>query len=107
MEILFPLLLAYTNGVRAVRKGHSMWLWVVVTFIAYMLATGVGGMLLMAAFYKGDLTEYDPQAVSDFLEQNTIRPITVLVAGIGGYLAVRYTIDRRLIPRGGGHDFPE
>ena len=102
--------LAYRNSVRAKLKGQNGLLWGVVTAVSYLLSEIIGLYVVISLFCrdavdmsilaksKGNFDEASKQfnlQVSKALMENPLREITVFLFGLGGYLLVRYLIERK------------
>ncbi|MBA3827601.1 MAG: hypothetical protein H0X33_01560 [Taibaiella sp.] len=96
--ILLILLLAYNNGVKAGRKGKNPIAWGVITLAAFFCFTIVGEFIAILLFYKGSITTNTTQNVReimDFFTHNTYAVIFIVLSGMGGYLLIRYLLDRK------------
>jgi len=105
-EIVFLAVLAYSNSLRAKKKGKSPVLWGFITVGAYMSALIIGLLVVIVNFCKdvvniNQLSSLDSSArdiVSQQLQQaisgNPLHLLTVELFGIGGFLLVRYVIDK-------------
>ena len=104
MDLLFSLLLAILNGRRAQQKGLKGLQWGVYTFLLFMLFEIVSGAFVMLYFYKGALT---PDAVTAYLISHPIHTFFMWFCGLGGYLLMRYRIDKIAAQRPPQDDIPE
>ncbi|GAA4467490.1 hypothetical protein GCM10023093_23520 [Nemorincola caseinilytica] len=107
LQIFVVGYLAYRNSVRAKQKGVSGWLWAVATVMAFFSALFIGCLFVVFNFCTDSvnvdlLSSTDPairQAVSeqlrDVLSTNWLHVLTIQVFGIGGYLLVRYILERK------------
>ena len=109
--ILFVCFLGYTNSVRAKQKGKNGILWAALTIISYLFFEMVGMMFVILVFCKGEvdinaLSQVTPatyKAVSDnfnnqvlkALEANPMRDVLVMGFAFGGFLLIRYLLDRK------------
>lgn len=91
MELIASIFLAFNNGMRAKKKGHSALLWGFITIVAIFLMMMIGSGIVMGFFYRGPIT---PVAVTQFLQQNIIHAIFIFAVGVGGYLIIRYILER-------------
>lgn len=92
MELLFILSFsAYNNGMRALKKGQSAWLWGFITLVAMLFTFVIATAIVMFGFYRGPLNNTQWLA---FLRQNLIHTVFIYAGSIGGYLAIRYILDR-------------
>lgn len=106
-EIVLLGYLSYRNSVKAKIKGQNPVLWAFITVGAYLVALITGGMFVIFNFCKDAVnlnafSSLDPKArqmASDQLMQalsgNTLHLLTIELFGIGGYLLVRYILDRK------------
>ena len=101
--ILFIVFLAFRNATRARLKGKSAALYGFLTVMFYFLFYFIGAVvvLLMCRNQINFALANDPnnrhlleQQVTDAVSNNMLRPLTVQLFGIGGYLLVRYIIDQ-------------
>lgn len=113
MDIFGILLLAflgYQNGMRAKLKGMNPLLWGSITVVTYILAEAIGLMFVIVLFCRDivDLNALSNRSIAfeevskKFNEQvlyaitsNPLRGITVFLFGLGGYLLIRYIMERR------------
>ena len=108
--ILILCLLGYRNSAKAKLKGQNGLLWGVITVISYIIAEGIGLYLVIALFCldvvdmsilskaNGNFDAVSKQfnaQVNQALMANPLRELTVFLFGLGGYLFVRYLIDRK------------
>ena len=108
--ILILCLLGYRNSAKAKLKGQNGLLWGVVTVISYIIAEGIGLYIVIALFCRdvvdmsilskanGNFDAVSKQfnaQVNQALMANPLRELTVFLFGLGGYLFVRYLIDRK------------
>ncbi|HXS35725.1 MAG TPA: hypothetical protein VN721_03430 [Flavipsychrobacter sp.] len=103
--VLIPLFyLGYRNSLIAKRKGKNGLAWILLTVLACYLTATFGISILLSFFYKGDvnvlinLSKTNQQAFVNqiapfFLEP--IRFIFILLCGFGGYLLIRYILERK------------
>lgn len=90
-ELPLSIFCAYQNAKLAGRKGQNPVVWVFITMLMFFLAYGMGAGILVMIMYKGPI---DPDALKIFLEQHPFMYVTVLFIGLGGYLLVRYILER-------------
>lgn len=108
--IFFLVILGYRNSVRAKLKGQNGLLWGLLTVISYILCQAFGLFIVIALFCRDAVDmnmlahrsgNFDAvskqfnQQVAKALSDNPLREITVFLAGIGGYLLIRYILDRK------------
>jgi hypothetical protein len=93
LDIVFVLLvvfLAYKNNLLAKRKGQNSIVWVFITILAFFIGEIIGGMIMLLLFYKG---EYTIEGLQAFMT-NPVRMLILPAAGMGGYLLIRYILER-------------
>ncbi len=107
LNILIMGYLSYRNGLRAKTKGQSPVLWGLITFFAYFFALVFGMYFVILTFCKDSIdlthnTAFDYKASMAMAEKmdavlaaNPLRMLTIWMIGFGGYLLVRYIIDRK------------
>ena len=102
--------LGYRNSVRAKQKGQNGILWAVITIVSYIITEAVG-LFIVIMFFCRDVVDLNiltrtnsnfdaasklfNQQVEKALMDNPLRELTVVLFGIGGFLFVRYLIDRK------------
>lgn len=106
-EIVLLGYLAFRNGVRARQKGLNTMLWGGLTVLSFFFAQAIGIMVVMMNFMSGAInmqliTSPDPkvrlEAQKQFQElyaANPLHAITALLFGIGGYLLIRYILEKK------------
>lgn len=102
--------LGYRNNVRAKQKGQNGLLWGIATVVAYIISEAVGLYLVLALFcrdvvdlnilthHTGNFDEMSKQfnqQVNQALMANPLREMTVFLFGLGGYLFIRFLLDRK------------
>jgi len=108
--ILLLLFLGYRNGARAKLKGQNPVLWGVLTVVAYIVAYVIGFAVVIMVFCRDavDLNalaapganidavqkQFQQQVIQAF-QANTLRPLTVFMISLGGYLFIRYLLERK------------
>jgi len=109
-ELLLLCFLGYKNSERAKLKGQNGLLWGVLTGVSFFIAMTIG-MMVVVMFLCRDSVDMsllsNPQANRDAVSQqfaqqvmqalatNPLRQFTILMFGWGGYLFVRYLIERK------------
>lgn len=105
-EIILLAYLAYRNSVRAKLKGKNPVLWAIVTVVAYFTTLMIGGFVVIFNFCKDivdlkQLSSLDVAAREAASQQlvralagNPLHVLTIELFGIGGFLFVRYILDR-------------
>ena len=106
-EVVLLVYLAYRNSVRAKLKGANGLTWGVITAVAFLAALVVGGMVVIFNFCADSVniqqfSSADPKirmAASNqlmaALNNNPLHLITIELFGIGGYLLIRYILDKK------------
>ena len=106
-DIILIGYLSYRNGTRAKLKGQNAVLWGVVTALSCMFFWLVGFAVVIMNFCKNDINfaelssmdikarEAAAQQLLQALTSNPIHIITIEIFAIGGYLLVRYILDRK------------
>jgi hypothetical protein len=73
------------------RKGQNTFVWVLITAVCFFLGTAIGVAIVLALFYRGPITM---EALQAFWLDDPRREITGVFAGIGGYLLIKYLLDK-------------
>lgn len=106
-EIVLLGFLAYRNSLLAKVKGQNPVLWAFVTVAAFLVFMVIGGMFVIFTFCKdainlNQISSFDPkqrEAASQQLQQvlsaNPLHMITIELFAIGGYLLIRYILDKK------------
>ncbi len=105
-DLILLVYLAYKNSVRAKLKAQNATAWAFITAVAFLL-TYFAGYIFVVVFFCRDVVKFDQlngadyktrQAVAQQLIQafaaNPLHLITVELFGLGGYLIIRYILDR-------------
>lgn len=107
LEIVLVGYFSFRNGVRAKSKGQNPFVWGVITFFAFMVTMIIGMYIVIVNFCKDSInlnqfSSLDPksskaaqQQLLQVFAEHPLHMITVDLFGIGGYLLVRYLIDRK------------
>ncbi len=107
IQLLVLVYLAYRNSVLAKEKALNGLPWAFYTVIAYFLGLFLGVFVVIFAFCKdsinlNQLSATDPKTreaataqMVDAFSANQLNMLTVILFGIGGYLLVRYILDRK------------
>jgi di/tricarboxylate transporter len=105
--LLLMVYLGYKNSVRAKLKGQNPILWAVVTVVAYMATFVIGFGVVVVNFCKdainmNQFAVMDQKAKEEAVQQlmivlaaNPLHFLTMEVFGLGGYMLVRYLLERR------------
>ena len=91
MDIILLVFLAYRIALTAKRKGQNAVKWAILTVVAFLFCEIIGGGIVLAYFYKGNLTQGD---VAGYLMTHPIHTIFMWFSGLGGYLFIRYRLDK-------------
>ena len=106
-ELLLLAYLSYRNSLRAKVKGQNPVLWAFITIAAFLVFMVVGGMVVILAFCKdavnmNHMSSFDSkqreaaaQQLQQALSANPLHLVTIELFAVGGYLLVRYMLDRK------------
>ncbi len=106
-EIILLAYLAFRNSVRAKLKGLNSLFWAVMTVISFLFTLFVGCLIVVFNFCADavnleQLSSTDPniRAVAskqlvEVLNSNPLHVFTIELFGIGGYLLIRYILERK------------
>ncbi len=106
-EILLIAYLSYRNGVRAKQKEMNPFLWALATVGSYLFCMFVGVFIVIFYFCKEVVnlslfSSADPktreaatQQLMQIFSSNPLHQITVELFGIGGYLVIRYILEKK------------
>ncbi len=105
-DLILLVYLAYKNSVRAKLKAQNAIAWAFITAASFLLCY-FGGYLFVIVFFCRDVVKLGlvssadyktKQAIAQQLVQsfasNPLHLITVELFGLGGYLIIRYILDR-------------
>lgn len=92
MDILLVVFLAWRNSLRARIKGQNTALWVFFTIFAYYFFEIAGFFIVAGFFYKGSWVS--PKFIDFAKNLPTSTSIFIMVCGVGGYLLIRYILER-------------
>lgn len=99
--------LAYNNSVRAKTKGVSALIWALATVLAFFSALIIGCLFVVFNFCADTvnvdlLSSTDPatrkvvsEQLRDVLSHNWLHMTTIHLFGFGGYLLVRYVLEKK------------
>ena len=106
-ELILSFYFAYKNSVRAKAKGLNAFLWAAVTMVSFFVAFSIGCMVVVYGFFNkvvdlSLLSSDDPEVrmaiTKQFVElfsANPLHIITIDVFAIGGYLLIRFLLERK------------
>ena len=107
ISLILLIYLCYRNGVRAKVKGQHAILWGLATAAAYVFFMMIGLYFVVFNFCK-DSINFEQMSLMDkkaqqaaaqqliqIISANPLHIITIELFGIGGYLLVRYILDRK------------
>jgi len=99
--------LSYRNGIKAKLKGQSPWKWGILTFFASFFALIFGMYFVLVSFCRdainlSQLNNFNYKAnlelaarIEKMFEANPLRMVTYYMIGFGGYLVIRFFLDKR------------
>lgn len=90
-EILLGIFCAYRNALLAKQKGQNTVVWVLITLAAFLVAYMIGAVALVSVLYKGP---YEQTAMMEYLQTHPLLVTTVMFFGLGGYLLIRYILEK-------------
>lgn len=107
MQLLLLTFLAFLNGKLAKRKEQKVGAWVLYTVLAYLVGMIIGMFVVILNFSRNAIdinlfSSPDPkvremvsQQVMQMLANDPLQELTVVALGVGGYLLVRYLLERK------------
>ena len=104
MPQILLIFVIYRIIVRARLKGENPFKWAILTFLAFSGAVGVGVYFVIAFFAKNAITlsqlgglDWKTQMTIEdkLIYSDPLNALTVTMFGIGGYLLVRYFLDKK------------
>lgn len=105
--IILLVYLAFRNSARAKAKGLNGILWAGITVLSFFTTLFIGCMIVVFNFCADKvnldlLASTDPETramvtkqLADALNSNPLHSLTIELFGIGGYLLIRYILDRK------------
>jgi hypothetical protein len=106
-EILLLAYLTYRNGIRAKQKGQNAIVWGIITAVTYFVGMMIGMFIVIIYFCK-DVINLNSFAAMDLkarqaateqlievFKANPLHMVTVELFGVGGYLLIRFILDRK------------
>ncbi len=106
-ELLLLVYLAFRNSARAKLKGLNGWLWAGITVMSFIGTLFIGCLVVVLNFCSDSVnldqfSSTDPKIraiassqLMDAMNANPLHSFTIELFGIGGYLIVRYILDKR------------
>jgi len=106
-DIILIAYFSYRNGVRAKLKGQNAITWGIVTALSYIVFMLIGFFVVVVNFCKNDINlnqlssldtkgrEAAAQQLMNTFSAHPLHVITMEAFGIGGYLLVRYLLERK------------
>ncbi len=95
LPLLLLALMIYANSRLARKKGLNPIVWGAVTFVAFFLAYLLLGSIYVMMIYKGPLTR---ESLQSWLLSSPLTQIMLAMLGVGGFLLVRFLLERRQNP---------
>ncbi len=106
-EIILLSYLAYRNSVRAKLKGANGFVWGAITVVSFLITLTIGGVFVILNFCANSINIEQfsstdakvrmaaSQQMMAMLNDNPLHLITIELFGIGGYMLIRYILDRK------------
>jgi hypothetical protein len=105
-SLLLLIFLSYRNGLKAKTKGLNGIVWGIITFFAIFITEMIGAAIVIFYFCRNIINverlatdpSYKDTAVQQLGQEfinNPLDPITIILFGIGGYLIVRFILDKK------------
>lgn len=105
-SLILLVYLSYKNGMRAKLKEQNVIAWALISGVSFFITEIIGAAIVIFYFCQGvvDINRLatDPsykniaaKQLTDAFAQNPLHSITVDLFGIGGYLIVRYILDKK------------
>jgi hypothetical protein len=106
-EIVLIGYLSYRNSVRAKLKEQNPILWAFITVVAYLFFMFIGVFIVIFNFCKDAINlslfsssdaktrEAATQQLMQVFSANPLHMVTIELFGIGGYLLVRYILEKK------------
>lgn len=106
VSLLMLMYLSYRNGVKAKKKSLNGIVWGLISFASCFIAEMIGAFMVIFCFCSNVINvnrlATDPsykntevQLMQQDFINNPLHPITITVFGIGGYLLVRYILEKK------------
>jgi len=106
-EIILLAYLSFRNSVRARLKGLNGWFWGGITVVSFLAALFLGCLIVVFNFCAksinlDQLSSQDPKIraiaskqLVEVLNANPLHVLTIEIFGIGGYLLIRYILEKK------------
>ncbi len=106
-EILLLVYLSFRNSARAKLKGLNGFLWAGITAVAFLFTFMIGSLIVVFNFCADSVnieafSSVDPKVrataskqLMEALSNNPLHLFTIELFGIGGYLLIRYILERK------------
>lgn len=98
MDFIVAIIIGLSNGQRAAAKGYNRVLWTFLSVLAFVVLESFAGVLMLLVLYRTQLRA-DPMAMMEIAKDfsanmDWTRSALLLAVGFGGYLLIRYIIER-------------
>lgn len=103
-DLLIAILLGINNGARARIKGQRGGLWIFITVICMLIGEMIGGIIILIFFNNGAIDFNAASSGKETMDElsrqianlygTPMHSILVLLCGFGGYLLIRYILER-------------
>ncbi len=106
-ELILSFYLAYKNSLKAKSKGLNGWFWAIMTFVSFMFTFSIGCVVVVFGMLGKNvdieqLSSTDPDVrlavtkqLVELFNANPLHVITIDLFAIGGYLFVRYLLEKK------------
>lgn len=98
MDFIIAIILGLSNGRRAADKGYNRLLWTFLSVLAFVFLESFAGALMMLVLYRDTLRKnpmHMMDAARDFAaNMDWSRSLLLLAIGIGGYLLIRFILEK-------------
>jgi hypothetical protein len=104
IELILLSYLLFRNYLLAKSKDQKPVKWVLLTVLAYVMSSTFGAMIILS-YFSGNavdinkLVNMDLKARENIIETviylNPLHLVTYILSGIGGYLLIRYILERK------------
>ena len=105
-DLVLLVYLTYKNSVRAKQKAQNAIVWSVITVVSVLVAYFIGAFFVVVTFFAHNVNvaqfnSTDKKATDALMQQmsqafatNPLHLITIEAFGLGGYLLIRYILNR-------------